>query len=127
MHRARRSTQVTHPLVGIWLEKGNKLTFITNFSQWNDKDETRKIEREYKRERIKKRETNRNPLNAKARKEKSEIPSTRSKNIAKNTNLSNEIKTRETKVIATFMAPMPNVADWASLSLNPADLKMEVE
>ena len=37
------------------------------------------------------------------------------------------IKTKETKVIATFMPPMPKVADWASFSLKPAEVNMEVE
>ena len=37
------------------------------------------------------------------------------------------IMINETMVMATFMAPMPKVADWASLSLKPAEENMEVE
>ena len=37
------------------------------------------------------------------------------------------IKAKETKVIATFMPPMPKVADWAPFSVKPAEVKMEVE
>ena len=37
------------------------------------------------------------------------------------------IKTNEIKVIATFMEPIPNVADCASDSFNPADVKIDVE
>ena len=35
--------------------------------------------------------------------------------------------TSDTKVMATFMAPMPRVADWEASSVRPADLKISVE
>ncbi len=37
------------------------------------------------------------------------------------------IKIREITVIATFIAPIPNVALWAACSSSPASVKMEVE
>ena len=37
------------------------------------------------------------------------------------------IRTKETKVMATFTVPMPRVADWAAVSSRPADSKIEVE
>ena len=37
------------------------------------------------------------------------------------------ISTRDTKVMATFMAPMPRVADWLADSSRPAPSKILVE